>query len=111
MTRVQDEFRTVGVTRGGLLMLRPADAIQMVRRCRELDIEVLGIDGFFLTATTTQPTMENSIDLSGSRKPTSNAEGWETAEAFIAQRSTSDLFFEIVILSKVTPREICAVSI
>jgi hypothetical protein len=49
-------------------MLRPSDAIEMVHRCRERSIEVLGVDGFILTAATTQPTLEHSIDLSGSRK-------------------------------------------
>jgi len=69
----------------------------MVRRCRERGIEILGIDGFILTDTTTQPTMEHSIDLSGSRRPAAVADGWEKAERFIAERATTALFFEVVV--------------
>lgn len=97
MARVQDEFQSVGVVRGSVFMLRPSDAMDMIQRCKELGVEVLGVDGFILTATTTQPTMENSIDLSGSRKPQCIADGWEIAEKFIAERSAKDLFFEVVI--------------
>jgi len=96
MARVEDEFRPVGVIKGGLLMLRPSDALKMVHRCRERGIGILGIDGFILTATSTQPAMEHSIDLSGSRKPASIVDGWDRAERFIAERAATDLFFEIV---------------
>ena len=78
-------------------MLRPADAIRLVQRCRDSGIEILGIDGFILTPTTTQPTMEHSIDLSGSRRTATSAENWTMAERFLSERLATDLFFEVVL--------------
>jgi len=97
MSTVRDDFYKLGVIRGGLLLLRPPDALQLIRRCKQLGLPVLGVDGFFLTATTTQPSMEYSIDLSGSRKPPSIAESWDMAEAFVTKRLATDLFFEVAI--------------
>lgn len=33
--RLEDEFRSRAVTRGGVMMLKPADAIALVQRCKE----------------------------------------------------------------------------
>jgi hypothetical protein len=77
-------------------MLHPGDAIELVRRCRERGIEVLGVDGFRLTERTTQPVMEQSIDLSGLEDLRRRSACWDRAEEFLLQRSTSDLFFKVV---------------
>ncbi|MGH9352380.1 MAG: hypothetical protein ACRD2G_09495, partial [Terriglobia bacterium] len=97
MQRIKDEFHGSGTIRGGLLLLRPNDALRLVQRCCEQDIKVLGVDGFILTACTTQPSMEQSIDLSdleGIRNPVNC---WERAEVFLKERETTDLFFEVVL--------------
>lgn len=95
MVSFEAEFRAKGVVRGGELMLRPADAIAFVRRCREHHIEVLGVDGFHLTDISTQPDMGESVDLS-IEYPKSGLASWDRAEQFLAQRLASDLFFKIV---------------
>jgi hypothetical protein len=41
-------------------------ALEFVRECKKEGIVILGIDAFFLTETTTQPSMEDSIDFSAS---------------------------------------------
>ena len=71
MTKIEDEFRDVGVIRGMTLMLKPSDAVAFVRRCRELQVKVLGLDAFHLTDTTRQPDMNESIEslTAGVSKP------------------------------------------
>ena len=94
MEPLEQEFCSKGVLRGGILLLKATDALEMVRRCRELGVEVLGIDGFRITDQTTQPLMEESIDLS---KPGGAHDGWTLAEAFLGRRADTDIFFEVVI--------------
>ncbi len=96
MITVEEEFRHKGVIRGGELMLRPLDAIDFVRRCRDRDIEVLGVDGFHLTPTTIQPDLNQSIDLSRLEDWRSDVTSWDRAEAFLAQRVASDLFYKVI---------------
>lgn len=94
MTSVEEEFRELGVLRGNLLMLRPADAIVFIRRCRERGVKVLGVDGFHLTDETTQPDRGESIDLSGCSRR--GGDSWNQAEGFLNERIERDLFFEVV---------------
>jgi hypothetical protein len=94
MEPVEQEFAAKGIRRGSILLFKPQDALDMVRRCQEEGIEVLGLDGFKLTEQTIQPVMEQSIDLSFPRDP---GAGWRRAESFLATRLDSDLYFEVVI--------------
>jgi hypothetical protein len=94
MEPIEQEFSCKGVLRGGLLLLKAKDALDMVRRCRELGIEVLGIDGFRITERTTQPLMEESIDLS---RLGGGINTWAQAESFLGSRVDTNLFFEVVI--------------
>jgi hypothetical protein len=93
MEPIEQEFASRGVLRGGLILLRAQDALSMVRRCRGEGIEVLGLDGFRLTEQTTQPLMEQSIDLTKS----GNGDSWARAESFLVARLDQDLYFEVVI--------------
>jgi hypothetical protein len=93
MEPIEQEFAAKGVIRGGELLLKPKDALDMVRRCHEEDIEVLGLDGFKVTEQTIQPVMEQSIDLSFPR----SSDSWRRAESFLATRLDSDLYFEVAI--------------
>ena len=93
MNSIKQEFMNKGITRGGLLLLSSEEAINMIHRCQEQGIVVLGIDGFKLTDYTTQPLMEQSIDLT--KADCSNV--WTKAESFLAAYIDSELYFEVVI--------------
>lgn len=94
MLPVEHEFRGRGVERGGILFLRPADALDMIAVCRERSTQILGIDGFQLTERATQPAMDHSIDLS--RVP-AESERWGLAEQFLRRHLDSGLYFEVVL--------------
>ena len=103
MNSIQRAFCDKGIFRGGLLFLKGPDALEMVRRCRELQMQVLGVDGFLLTDKTTQPLMEHSIDVSrggratvGGQQIVTPTDSWKLAEEFIRERLEMDLFFEVV---------------
>ena len=94
--RLQREFASRGVSHtGGLLLLRAPDAIALVNRAAEEGVPILGVDGFFVTATTTEAPVEHIVDFSSAV-----AEGhgcWQDAETFIQQRATTGLVFELTL--------------
>lgn len=95
MAMIEQEFREQGIQRGGVLMLPPRVALAMVERARQLGCRVLGIDGFYLTPTSTEPSLAHSIDLSA-RAP-ADGDCWAAAEAFLEGQLASGLYFEVVI--------------
>lgn len=93
MTDIEQEFRAKGEQRGGVLLLNPADAIDMVRRCREENVRILGLDAFILKEKTVQPVMAESIDY-GDQVEIDDR--WSHAEAFLNARDGKGLHFEVV---------------
>ena len=93
MTDIKQEFRTKGEQRGGVLLLTPADSIDMVRRCREENVRVLGLDAFVLKQKTIQPVMAESIDY-GDLDDVDDR--WSHAEAFLKAHDGKGLHFEVV---------------
>jgi hypothetical protein len=94
LTAVEREFVSRGLIRGGILFLRVDEAIEMVKRCREVKVQVIGIDAFILTDRTTQPVMEQSIDLS---VPYPKPDSCDRAEKFLRKHIDQDFFFEVVV--------------
>jgi len=90
---IESAFRERGVVRGGILFLRGVDALALIQAAREKAIRVLGIDGFRLGDSTTQPVMEHSVDFGSS---SSESDTWTRASNFIRQQP-GDLFFEVVL--------------
>ncbi len=94
MAAIDEEFRERSMVPGNTLILRPADAIAFVCRCREKQVKVLGVDGFHLTEDAIQPDMGESVDLS--QPPYRGVDCWKFAEEFLNERLDSGLFFEVV---------------
>jgi hypothetical protein len=88
---VAAEFARRGIVQGGTLMLYAEPALEMVERARELGVPILGVDGFWVTETTTQPDMEHSVDLGSG-----GVDSWDAAAGFIQSRSALGLMFEVV---------------
>ena len=94
---VEMEFEARGSRRGGVLFLEPRVAVEMVQRCREGNVNILGIDAFRLSEGKTQPVMDESIDYTTTSNPASRAtDRWSHAEAFLRERLNSGLHFEVV---------------
>ena len=95
LTDVEKRFKDRALIRGGLLLLLGPIAIELIQQCRESGVRVLGVDGFWITETTTQPDMSISLNLSD----TAIEESWEAAESFIRERDQLGLYFEVVVAS------------
>jgi hypothetical protein len=96
LNSIEKEFEKIGFIRGGLLLLGAKEAISLLNRLRIENISLLGIDGFFITKHTTQPSLEDSIDFTNSmRVPNKNVLIKEAIE-FIEKRKNKNIYFEIV---------------
>src|SRR2546422_11581630 len=95
--QLESEFAMKGTLRGGLLLLPPTDAIDLINRSRQEGVPVLGIDGFRITAATTQPVMEHSVDFSMEEDSDRTVDVWDEAELFVRKRQHQGLVFEIVL--------------
>jgi hypothetical protein len=83
-------FKPNRLERGGLYLYSKKDSIEFVTLCIREGIRILGIDGFYITYMTTQPSNENSIDFMSSYEQQK-----VTAIDFFKDKH-DDLFFEII---------------
>ena len=95
--QIERGFTSRGMLRGGVLLLRPNDALDMVQNCRRESVSILGIDAFRISSNSTQPVMEDSVDFSRETRRASFLDVWHEAELFLHNRQNKDLFFEIVL--------------
>lgn len=78
---------------GGLQLLRPADAIQLVNRAAEAGVPVVAVRGFQIGPEGTRPSTENAADYSDA---VGDGHGcWTDAEAFIRAREADGLVFQL----------------
>jgi hypothetical protein len=92
MNKVEKLFLSKAINRAGIYLYAKENALNFVEECKKQDVTVLGIDSFYLTESTIQPSMDNSIDFSTA----SIGKGiFDEAIQFLKQRG-DDLYFEIV---------------
>ena len=96
MHPIELEFLARGVVRGSsLLMLRPQDAIDLVRVCRERQVPVSDVEGFRVYPNGgTQPFMDHSLGLGRASRDVDDPDNcWSMAERFLLDHVSSDFFF------------------
>ncbi len=93
MNRIESLFKDRLLKRGGLDLYSKEDTLRFIDECKKDTVPILGIDGFYITENTTQPSLENSIDFSA--LPIKNGNIYSLAKSFVAERAES-LFFEII---------------
>jgi pyruvate kinase len=90
------QFRARSIpSRGGLLLLTATDALELLEEAADEGVPVLGVDGMRVTAQATESPLEHAADYSARV-----AEGhgcWVEAEAFIRERATQGLAFEVTL--------------
>ena len=93
---LEQEFRSRSAAPGDtLLLLRAADALDLIDRAAEEGVPILGVDGFRLTSERIEPVLDRIADYSAAV-----AEGhgcWEAADAFIRAHREEPLVFELTL--------------
>ena len=92
MNKVEKIFMDKAVNRSGIILYSKKNALEFIKECSKNHIRLLGIDGFFITDKTTQPSLEDSKDFSTG---THSQNVYDEAIEFLKNRE-DDLYFEIV---------------
>lgn len=85
------------VTRGGINLFSKDNAVKFIKLCEKYKISILGIDGFYLEADKTIPSIENSVDFT--RTSLGLEETFKIAKEHVNKQNES-LYFEIVYSDK-----------
>ena len=93
LNKIEYLFKDTVIRRGGIDFYNKDDALRFVEECKNREVDILGIDGFFLTEKTTQPSSENSIDYTSKSTQVDNI--YASAKEFLESRD-ENLYFEIV---------------
>jgi hypothetical protein len=88
-------FEKQGIVRGNAIRFPAKAATEVILAVAEAGLRVLGVDGFLITETTTQPLMEHSVDFSGG--PAACENDIQAALEFVKARESLGLYFEIVL--------------
>ncbi|MBB6214117.1 hypothetical protein HNQ80_000186 [Anaerosolibacter carboniphilus] len=93
MDEIENEYSSKATIRGNTYLFVAEDAIDVIKRCHELDRRILGIDSFIITEHATKSILEHCLDCSLQK----NKDGcWTIAENFIRERMDLGMVFEIV---------------
>ncbi len=101
MKEVEKIISLKSINRNGLFLFSKEDAKEFLNACKSENIEIIGIDGFWLKENKIIPSMENSIDFSS--KHFINRQSaheffvniYESAVSFLDSKS-DEMFFEII---------------
>jgi hypothetical protein len=94
---IEAEFGRKILLRGALSLLQPQDALRLVARCREVGLEIWGLDAFLVSPQHVQPSMEHSIDFTSEREAGFGGNSWDRAETFLRRHEEGPYLFEVAI--------------
>ncbi len=90
MNVVEKEFFNKGYVRYGMFIFSKEVALEVITRCKELNIRILGIDTFLLIGRGIQPFQEYSPDYSYVDR---HMDIWKKAQDFIISTSNVNSLF------------------
>lgn len=88
------EFRRYGVQRRGTTYFWRRTALEIVDRCEVAGVRILGIDGFYPTANSTEQPIEWILDLS---RACADHSAYNAARNFLEEAVDLPLFYEFVL--------------
>ncbi len=92
MNEVEKEFVSKGRQIGNVFLLQAVNAIEFIDKCKNLNINIAGIEGFKLfNEIQIQPFQEHSVDYESDKNT------HERAKDFLKKRIDLNLWFEVVI--------------
>ena len=91
LPEVEELFRSRANIVGGVFLLKPRDAVELVRECKSKGIAVFGAEAFYVIGERIQPSMEHSIDIDTETDP------HETTISFLRSHIESELWFEVMV--------------
>lgn len=90
MNDIHKEFFNRGIVRYGMFLFPKDIALEVITRCKELNIRILGIDTFLLIGLGIQPFQEYSPDYSYVDR---HIDIWKKAQDFIISTTNVNSLF------------------
>ncbi len=72
------------------------DTLEIIADCKKANIQILGLDGFYINDKSTIPLQEYSIDFTSKAFNYEKTSIWEKAKKFVSE-NPKDIFYEIVL--------------
>lgn len=95
MDIIETEFEDVVIKRGNMRMYNTVDAVNVIKKCHQLNKKIYAIDALKVWDTYIQPFMEQSVDYTEiTDDPKCNV--WEMAIEFINSKKDMGFVYEIV---------------
>jgi hypothetical protein len=96
MDIIEKEFKNKAIIRGNTFLFQGTDAVEVIKKCEELNIKILGVEAFEIYESKIKPIMEGILDCSIDGK---NEGYWSDTIHFIQemqnQMQNEGLVFEI----------------
>lgn len=92
LSAVENRFRSKGRIFGSVFLLRPADAVDLVKASQQMQIAVFGAEGFFIMGNRIQPSMAHSMCV-----PDSEADPYGWTIDFLRSQVGSEAWFEVMV--------------
>ena len=87
---IKETFQKRAVVYGNIWMYFTQVALEVIERCRELDIPIHGLDAFRIRSVGIQPSQTNSLWFDDK-----NIGNWDEAIAFIKSKEDTGFVFQI----------------
>jgi hypothetical protein len=62
---IEKEFGNRAIIRGGIYLFQQSDAIDVINKCKEQRLTILGVDSFKITRNSTQPQYILDCSING----------------------------------------------
>jgi len=95
MNFVENKFKDIAIIRNGIMLFSKVNSILIIKKCKEANILILGLDGFTLFDNKIQPNIEYSIDFSATNYLRIEEDFYLDAINFIISKS-DNIYYEII---------------
>jgi hypothetical protein len=95
MNTVQKQFEDRAIVKSEIMLFSKEDALLFVKSCKHNDIQILGIDAFYIIGEKIRPSLVNSIDFTSKYFKMKSDNVHSEAIEFL-QSKDFELYFEIV---------------
>ncbi|MDP4153643.1 MAG: hypothetical protein Q8865_09445 [Bacillota bacterium] len=87
---IRKEFLDEAIIHSNIWMYFTRSAIKVIKRCKELNLKIYGIDAFRIRSNGIQPSQTHSIDFIDA-----DLGHWDEAVEFIKSKEDTEFIFEI----------------
>lgn len=95
LNKIEKQFFSKAIIRGGIFLLDAKNVVDFILECQKEKKRIFGIDAFFLSFNTIQPSLENSLTYLSNEKL--DRKFYEKTIEFITQhKDIPSIYFEVV---------------